>query len=100
MAFRLLFTREARRQLEDLAHDDDKQNQPKLTRVRKCLGLLETDPRHPGLNSHKFSDLRGANGEDVWESYVENKTPAAWRVFWHYGPGQGVITVVAITPHP
>lgn len=52
------------------------------------------------MNSHKYSELKGANNEEVWESYVENDTPSAWRVFWHYGPGQGVITVVAITPHP
>jgi len=61
---------------------------------------LETNPRHPGLNSHEYSELVGANGEKVWEVYVENKVPSAWRVFWHYGPGQGVITVLAITPHP
>jgi hypothetical protein len=69
--------------------------------VRKTLGLLETQgPRYPGLNSHPYSSLQGPNGEDVWESYAENKTPAAFRVFWYYGPGRGVITVVAITPHP
>jgi len=39
----------------------------------------------------------------VWDSYVENKTPGAWRIFWHYGPDeadQKVITILAITPHP
>ena len=72
----------------------------KLKRVKKCLGLIETNPRHPGLNSHNYAVLKGENGEDVWESYVENNTPAAWRVFWHYGPGEATITVIAITPHP
>jgi hypothetical protein len=42
--------------------------------------------------------LRGPNGEDVWESYAENKTPAAFRVFWCYGAG--VITILAIIAHP
>ena len=44
--------------------------------------------------------LSGPNNEEVFEAYVENKTPAAFRVFWYYGPGQGVITILAITPHP
>ena len=72
----------------------------KLKKVRKALGLLQTNPRHPGLNSHKYTSLHGASGEDVWDSYVENNTPAAWRIFWHYGPGDGQITVVTIGPHP
>jgi hypothetical protein len=53
----------------------------------------------------------GPNGEDVWESYVENKTPAGWRAFWCYGPDElghedpsgrtiKIITVVAIAPNP
>jgi hypothetical protein len=100
LPFRLLLTTEARRQLLALEHDENSRDSEKLRRVRRCLGLLETNPRHPGLNSHKYLGLRGANGEDVWESYVENNTPAAWRVFWHYGPGQGIITIAAITPHP
>jgi hypothetical protein len=36
----------------------------------------------------------------VFESYVQNRTPGAYRVFWCYGPEQGQITIVAITPHP
>ena len=64
------------------------------------LALLETNPRHPGLNTHKFSSLKGPGGEDVFEAYEENKTPAAWRVFWYYGPDKRQITILAITPHP
>jgi hypothetical protein len=36
----------------------------------------------------------------VFEAYAQNKTPGAYRVFWCYGPEQGEITVIAITPHP
>ncbi len=68
--------------------------------VRKALGLLETDPRHPGLNTHKYQTLRGTNGEEVFEAYAENNTPGAYRIFWHYGPDKNVITILAITPHP
>jgi hypothetical protein len=100
LSFKLIFQPEAERQLRDLEHDEDKQDLRKLKKVRKCLGLIEANPKHPGLESHKYNELKGINGEDVWESYVENNVSAAWRVFWHYGPGRGVITIIAITPHP
>lgn len=96
--FELLFTEEADQQLTMLEEAADKAS--KLKKVHKALGFLETNPKHPGLNSHKYSSLSGVNGEDVWDSYVENNTPSAWRIFWHYGPGSGKITILLITPHP
>ena len=36
----------------------------------------------------------------MWEVYVENRTPSAWRVWFWYGPGQGEISILAIAPHP
>lgn len=77
-----------------------------LAQVRKALGYLEVDPRHPGLHTHEFTSLSGVNGEKVYEAYAQNKTPGAYRIFWHYGPGEikgkrrtDVITIVAITSH-
>jgi hypothetical protein len=96
--FSLLFTPEAQRVLKEL--DSEEQYAKKLKKVRNALGRLQQNPRHPGLNSHKYQSLHGIRGEDVWDSYVENNTPSAWRVFWHYGPGNGVITIVTIGPHP
>ncbi len=98
MRFRLQFTREAAANLQALG--DDKGLNKRLKAVCKALGLLETNPRHTGLNTHKFSSLCGPAGEEVFEAYAESKTPAAYRIFWIYGPEQGVITVVAITSHP
>ena len=71
-----------------------------LKSVRKCLGFLETNLRHPSLNTHEFRSLKGSNGEKVFEAYAQHKTPGTYRVFWYYGPQKGMITVVAITPHP
>ena len=75
--------------------------------VRKAIGYLEIDPRHPSLNTHEFTSLAGANGEKVFEAYAQNNTPGAYRIFWHYGPDETrgkkrtpVLTVVAITRHP
>lgn len=97
MALRLLFTPTAAGRLNDL---DAPGTQDRLKKVRRALGRLEADPRYPSLQSHKYTSVSGPNGEEVWESYVENKTPSAWRIFWHYGPGANTITVVSITPHP
>lgn len=96
--FRLRFTEEAAKALSEL--EASPSTATKLKKVKKALGFLSVDPSYPGLRSHKYSSLSGANGEDVWDSYVENNTPSAWRIFWHYGPGPDVITVVSITPHP
>jgi hypothetical protein len=54
---------------------------------------------HPGLKTHKFSSLSGPSGEEIFEAYAENNTPAAYRIFWFYGPGKKEITIIAITPH-
>ncbi|SHJ80569.1 hypothetical protein SAMN02745244_03302 [Tessaracoccus bendigoensis DSM 12906] len=92
----LRFTGEAANVLKDLA--DSPNYSAKLKKVRKTLGLLEQNPRHPGLNSHKYQSVKSVDGSDLWESYVENRTPAAWRIFWIYGPTDGHITIVTIGP--
>ena len=80
--------------------EDDPSRAKVLKAVRKTLGLLETNLRHPSLNTHKYESLRGPRGEDVLEAYAQQGTPGAFRVFWHYGPEKGALTVLSITPHP
>ncbi len=96
MPFALTFTPEAASVLKEL----EARNAPKLKKVRKTLALLESNPRHPGLSTHEFTSLSGPAGEKVFEAYVENRTPGAWRVFWYYGPRPGMIRILNITPHP
>lgn len=98
MPFALQRTSTASQQLERLRNDNSLEKQ--FRAVSKCLRLLAENPRHPGLNTHEYRSLHGEKGEKVFEAYAQNKTPGAYRVFWHYGPGKGVITIVAITPHP
>ena len=95
---KLEFTDEAEKQLKSL--ETDKGLTKRLKAVRKALGYLETNPRHSSLNTHKFSSRQGPSGEEIFEAYAENKTAAAYRIFWYYGPGKNVITIIAITPHP
>lgn len=96
MQFRLEFQPEAEETLANLQQIDQK----KYKKVLKTLGLMQTNMRHPGLKTHKYNSLYGPEGEDVFEAYVENRTPGAFRVFWYYGPDKNVITILAITPHP
>ena len=69
-------------------------------KLSKAVRLLASDPRHPGLRSHEIEALTRRVGARVFESYLENNTPSAARIFWTFGPGRGVITVIAIEPHP
>ncbi len=71
-------------------------------RVLKTVTLLSDNPRHPGLECHEYDSLDHPFEKDgkVWEAYVQNNTPGAYRLFWCYGPGRDVITIIAITPHP
>jgi hypothetical protein len=96
--FKLLFTPEAQGSLVALTKDPGAAK--RLRAVRKTLGLLESNPRHPSLRTHGYSKLFGPQGQKVFEAYAENKTPAAVRVFWYYGPETAQMTIVAITPHP
>lgn len=96
MNFRLEFQLEAEEALNNLQRVDPR----KYKKVLKTLGLMEVNLRHQSLCTHKYDDYKGPNKEEVFESYVENRTPGAFRVFWYYGPGKGVITILAITPHP
>lgn len=96
--FQVLFTREAEAVLDAM---DKPAHRAKNAKIRKALRLLrDVGPSHPGLNSHKYHSLSGPNGEDVWESYVENRTPGAWRIWWVYGPSADTITIVTVGPHP
>src|SRR5579871_3421425 len=98
MPFNLLFTESAGKELDHLKNTSHLIKRYKS--VCKALGLLETNPRHPSLHTHKYHSIKGINNEEIFEAYAENNTPAAYRIFWHYGPGKKDITIVAITEHP
>ncbi|WP_341790816.1 hypothetical protein [Rickettsia endosymbiont of Polydrusus tereticollis] len=98
MNFKLLFTIQANKDLEEL--ENDKGLEKRLKAVRKSLAYLQMNPRHPSLNTHKYQSIKGDNGEDIFEAYAENNTSAAYRIFWHYGPSKDNITILAITAHP
>jgi hypothetical protein len=101
----LRFAPAAAEAIHEMARNPHQQNL--LKQVRKTLAILETDLRHPSLQTHKFRSLQGPKGEEVFEAYVQNQTPAAYRIFFYYGPDRSegklripVLTILAVTPHP
>jgi hypothetical protein len=69
--------------------------------VIKTLQLLSNNPKHPGLRTHEFHSLMHPHRahEKVFEAYVQNHTPGAYRIFWCYGPKKQEIAIITITPH-
>ncbi len=65
-----------------------------------ALKKLSVDPRYPGLQTHEIPPLTKRYGIKVWQSYLENNTSSAMRMFWIYGPGMQEITVIGLDPHP
>jgi hypothetical protein len=104
VTFKLKFASAAAETLKMLEAGDPN-DLAKLAKVRRTLARLEQNPRHPGLASHPYESFPVDRDVKVWDSYVENNTPSAWRIFWRYGPNepdqeQPVITILAIGPHP
>lgn len=94
--YNLKFLKTAIEDLEKLK----KQGQTlKRKKIKLTIDKLKENPRHPGLHTHKNSSFKGQNEEEIFQSYVENHTPGAHRIFWTYGE-ENTIIILAITPHP
>jgi hypothetical protein len=78
----------------------DKDEEKLFKKLVKALGFLSSNPKHNSLASHEITELSRKYGIRIFQSYLENNTPGAGRIFWAYGPEQGDITVLAIEPHP
>jgi hypothetical protein len=102
----LRFTLEANKQLTIIENDPSLKSVQR--QVRKTLRYLETNLRAKSLQTHEYQSLTRRYGIKVFEAYIQQKTPGAYRIFWHYGPDEisedgkriPIITIIAITPHP
>lgn len=116
MSFRLTWTaaaldtydrlgEEARRSLANRmqsGRSGSSQAEGLFKQVDKTIKLLSENPRHPGLQTHEYKSIPNPfdAAKKVFEAYVQNNTPGAYRLFWCYGPKPGDLTIIAITPHP
>lgn len=99
MNFELVFSKEAAAQLTALRSSPDLEKRCKA--VEKALGLMETNLKHPSLQTHKMVDRAGPNGEPAFIAYAENRTPGAYRINWYYAAARSrTIVVASIIPHP
>ena len=98
MKFVLHFAQTAEQTLKNLKGDSGAKKRYKA--VKKALNFLSENPKHPSLQTHPYHSIFGPNGERIFEAYAEQDTPAAYRVFFYYGPHKGEITIFAITSHP
>ncbi len=101
--YRLTFSPYANRQLKEFLTNAALAD--RKAAVLRTLHRLRENPREGSLRSKKYSPNRTTakfigRENDLWESYVENNTPGALRVFWYYGPGDEEIIIVAIMKHP
>ena len=94
----IVLTDTAQEQLAALENDRSRGNIEKA--VKKTLALMQYNLRHPSLNTHEFTSLKGPHGEKVFEAYAQHNTPGAYRIFWYYGPRKNQISIAAITAHP
>lgn len=103
---KLRFTPTADEQLDRIENDPSLKGV--LKQVGKTLGYLETDLRAKSLQTHESESLTTRYGKKAFEAYVQQRTPGAYRIFWHYGPDEidksgkrvAIIIIVTITPHP
>jgi hypothetical protein len=101
--------RELEQEAENAFSNRKKRQQKKSSKIEglfkqvyKTLHLLKMNPRHPGLYTHSYSSIENPydSKQKIFEAYVQNNTPAAYRIFWCYGPHQKQITIISITAHP
>jgi hypothetical protein len=87
-------------------HTIDRQNSRLFKQITKAMGFLSENPRHNSLNSHEIDELSARYSKHlgrtckVWQSYLENNTPKAGRIYWVYGPDKAEITIIGLEPHP
>ena len=73
----------------------NKDEEKQYKKIGKALKLLSENPRYPGLQTHEIDSLSKRYGLKVWESYLENNTPRAGRIFWVYGPEKTILLLSA-----
>ena len=98
--FQLVFTASARKEFDEL--ETAPRHEGLVKQIKKSLGYLQHNPKHPSLQTHPYSSIENplTSKEKVFEAYAQNRTPAAYRIFWCYGPEKKQITIIAITSHP
>ncbi len=97
MKFQLQMTSEAKVQFGAIMNDPSKSGLQK--QIKKALGYLSQNPKHPSLNSHPLAGSEESTGLKIWTSYAQNRAPAAHRILWTYSKTKKEIIILQIIPH-
>ena len=95
--FKIKWTHVAEEQYNKIKNDNSKQGLFK--QVKKTIKFLSVNPKHGSLNTHEYETLTQQFGQKVFVAYVQNKTLAAYRLFFYYS-GKDEIIIKSITKHP
>lgn len=62
-----------------------------FAQLQKAISMLLDNPRHPGLRTHPFKSKQHPFDENgtVFEAYIQNRTPGAYRLFGVTGLRRG-----------
>lgn len=98
--FELVFAESADEELKRLENSPSEAGKTK--QIKKALGNLQKNPRHPALQTHKFHGYENPYDpkQDVFVAYAQQHTPGAARILWCYGKEPKQITILAIIAHP
>ena len=66
--FKIDFTEKALQQLKDLKNNPSRKGIAKA--VVKSIRFMTENIRHPSLHTHKYDELSGPDGEEIFESYA------------------------------
>ena len=79
MKYKLRFTFTANDQMDNL--ENDQALESVFKQVRKTLGYLETNIHsRKSLQTHEFVSLSRRYGKKVFEAYIQQNTPSAYRI--------------------
>ena len=59
--------------------------------------MRDVGPHYPAFETHQMKILKGPDDQPMWNSYVENHTSGAWRMYWVWKGS--TVYVVSIGPH-
>lgn len=70
----------------------------KFKKAKKAVRLMrDVGPHHPGFETHAMKTLKGPDDLTIWNSYVENHTAGAWRMYWVWKGS--IVYIISIGPH-
>lgn len=94
--YALVMEEEALEVLRRLKKSDTRRHKRIQTVLRR---LEEVGPTYPSLRTKKYVQESIPGQPDTYQSNIENNTPSAWRMFWHWGDAPNTIVVHGIGPH-